>query len=191
MGCDDAGGKNFPPRYRDLIPGNMGLSVLLSVYLGTEAEELDRCLRSHRPPDPSAGRDRHGAGRARDCRKWSRYLSTRASARSGVPLRTIVPFSEESGASGPALADGLVACKHELVARMDTDDISVPDRVCELQLAAFESEPGSLRPVGGLAGGELTWFDGKSATLVRPAPLDPDEIRRAAVYRNPHSAIPP
>ncbi len=41
---------------------------------------------------------------------------------------------------GLALNEGLKVCKNELVARMDTDDISVPDR-CEKQLAVFHSTP--------------------------------------------------
>lgn len=41
---------------------------------------------------------------------------------------------------GLALNVGLNACKNEFVARMDTDDISKPDR-CEKQLKRFEQKP--------------------------------------------------
>ena len=41
---------------------------------------------------------------------------------------------------GLALNVGLKECKNELVARMDTDDCSKPDR-CEKQLARFEEKP--------------------------------------------------
>src|SRR5690606_4166533 len=41
---------------------------------------------------------------------------------------------------GPALNTGLKICKNELIARMDTDDISLPNR-CELQLKEFEIDP--------------------------------------------------
>ena len=41
---------------------------------------------------------------------------------------------------GLALNKGLSACSNELVARMDTDDIAVPDR-CEKQLAFFADNP--------------------------------------------------
>lgn len=47
----------------------------------------------------------------------------------------IVP-SEVNVGLGRALNLGLNACRNELVARMDTDDIAKPDR-CEKQLAAF------------------------------------------------------
>lgn len=41
---------------------------------------------------------------------------------------------------GLALNEGLKKCRNELVARMDTDDISKPDR-CEKQLKRFEEKP--------------------------------------------------
>ena len=41
---------------------------------------------------------------------------------------------------GLALNVGLKACRNELIARMDTDDISKPDR-CEKQLRRFEKKP--------------------------------------------------
>lgn len=41
---------------------------------------------------------------------------------------------------GLALNHGLYACRNELIARMDTDDISKPER-CEKQLAAFQNDP--------------------------------------------------
>ena len=44
----------------------------------------------------------------------------------------------KNGGLGPALAYGLQQCSHELVARMDADDISLPDRF-EKQLAYFNA----------------------------------------------------
>lgn len=41
---------------------------------------------------------------------------------------------------GLALNEGLKHCKNDLIARMDTDDISKPDR-CEKQLRRFEEKP--------------------------------------------------
>ena len=40
---------------------------------------------------------------------------------------------------GPALAKGIVASRNELIARMDSDDVSEKTR-CEKQLAAFEKD---------------------------------------------------
>lgn len=47
---------------------------------------------------------------------------------------------EKNVGLGLALNAGLKVCKNELVARMDSDDISLPER-CEKQLAAFEDDP--------------------------------------------------
>jgi glycosyltransferase involved in cell wall biosynthesis len=55
------------------------------------------------------------------------------------PEMQIIRFEENIGHGG-ALSEGLKRCKHELVARMDSDDISRPDR-CERQLAVFSAKP--------------------------------------------------
>lgn len=52
---------------------------------------------------------------------------------------TIVPLVKNVGL-GRALDEGLKHCRNELVARMDTDDISLPER-CELQVQAFKQNP--------------------------------------------------
>lgn len=51
-------------------------------------------------------------------------------------LFTIVPLEKNLGL-GLALNEGLKRCRNELVARMDTDDISLENR-CELQLKEFD-----------------------------------------------------
>ncbi len=48
--------------------------------------------------------------------------------------------NEKNLGLGLALNEGLKVCRNELVARMDTDDISKPDR-CEKQLRRFEEKP--------------------------------------------------
>lgn len=47
---------------------------------------------------------------------------------------------EENGGLGVALRVGLQECRNELVARIDSDDLSVSER-CELQLKVFEKNP--------------------------------------------------
>ena len=47
---------------------------------------------------------------------------------------------KENVGLGAALNTGIRKCKHELVARMDSDDISLPDR-CERQLDIFKKYP--------------------------------------------------
>src|SRR5690625_5107940 len=53
-------------------------------------------------------------------------------------LFTIVPLTKNIGL-GKALDKGLEACENELIARMDTDDISLPER-CEKQVQAFNKD---------------------------------------------------
>lgn len=47
---------------------------------------------------------------------------------------------EKNAGLGVALNEGLKHCKHEIVARMDSDDIAFADR-CERQLAVFRKHP--------------------------------------------------
>lgn len=58
-----------------------------------------------------------------------------------------IVVNEKNLGLGQALNRGLSVCKNELVARMDTDDISKPDR-CEKQLKMFEEDK-ELSIVGG------------------------------------------
>ena len=60
--------------------------------------------------------------------------------------------NEKNLGLGLALNKGLKACRNELVARMDTDDISELDR-CEKQLAFFEVHPSAT-----ILGGQLEEF---------------------------------
>lgn len=62
------------------------------------------------------------------------------------PQIKLVPLERNMGL-GLALQKGLEACSYELVARMDSDDISLPDRF-EKQLARLAQEP-ELAVLGG------------------------------------------
>ena len=53
-------------------------------------------------------------------------------------LFNIIPLQENKGL-GLALQEGMLHCKNELIARMDTDDICRKDRF-ELQLKEFEND---------------------------------------------------
>ena len=72
-------------------------------------------------------------------------------------LFQVIRLSQNSGL-GNALNIGLKACKNELVARMDSDDLSLPYR-CELQLNAFKKEPELVFCSGNIA--EFTTDDKK------------------------------
>ncbi|MBQ8174734.1 MAG: glycosyltransferase [Clostridia bacterium] len=68
------------------------------------------------------------------------------SAYEAMPLFRVIRLEKNCG-HGHARRTGLVHCTHELVALMDADDISRPDRF-EKQLARMEADP-SLSIVGG------------------------------------------
>ncbi len=89
---------------------------------------------------------------------------------SRIPLcRVRLP---ENRGLGLALAEGIRHCSYPLVARMDSDDISVPDRF-RLQIRAFAAHPG-LDVVGGMIAEFST--DPKHADAVRKVPLATREI---------------
>lgn len=94
---------------------------------------------------------------------------------------------ERNGGLGNALNIGLKKCKNELVARMDSDDISLPNR-CELQLKVFRE-----RPELTLCSGDIAEFidHEKNIQSVRHVPSEYTKILLYAKRRNPmnHMAV--
>lgn len=88
-------------------------------------------------------------------------------------LYEIVPLETNHGL-GLALREGITHCRNELVARMDTDDIAVPDRF-ELQLAEFEKDPEL-----DICGSHVLEFEGTTDNIVaqRRVPLSDAEIKK-------------
>ena len=82
---------------------------------------------------------------------------------------------------GAANNEGLKHCKHDLIAKMDADDIAVPERL-EWQLSEFEKDPELV-----LLGGQLAEFDGDLTNVVshRWVPTDQAGIRKFAKRRSP------
>jgi GT2 family glycosyltransferase len=80
---------------------------------------------------------------------------------------------------GPALDAGLAASSHEIVARMDADDVSVPERFAR-QVALIEAG-------ADIVGSGLLEFGTSVDDVVgrRTPPTDPDEIRRVIRFRDP------
>lgn len=88
---------------------------------------------------------------------------------------------EKNMGLGNALNIGIRHCKNNLIARMDSDDISRPDR-CERQLDAFSSIPGL-----GLLSSSIIEFlnDIHKETGKRTVPETNDAIVRYSRRRNP------
>ncbi len=96
------------------------------------------------------------------------------------PFLKIVSFSKNQGL-GKALNEGLKHCSHDIVARMDTDDIAKPERF-EKQLAVFKKHP-DIDVVG-------AWIDEfendiSSVRSVRKLPEYQCDILTFAKRRNP------
>lgn len=95
-------------------------------------------------------------------------------------LFKIIPLKENVGL-GRALDEGLKHCQNELVARMDTDDISLPQR-CELQNKKFNENP-ELCIVGTM----IDEFYDKPDNIIssRVVPTTNDEIYKFMRRRSP------
>ncbi|HYI59295.1 MAG TPA: glycosyltransferase [Microlunatus sp.] len=98
-------------------------------------------------------------------------------AASPVPVQHVV--LEHNVGLGPALDRGLAACHHDVVARMDADDISLPQRFA-VQLPLIEAG-------ADIVGSALIEFgdDVEATEEVRIPPTDPEWIRSAAHFRDP------
>ena len=95
-------------------------------------------------------------------------------------LFTIVRL-KKNGGLGNALNHGLKVCRNDLVARMDADDISVPER-CEKQLIAFANNP-DLK----ILGTQIEEFIGDTSNVIstRRVPTTFEEIKKFARRRSP------
>ena len=88
---------------------------------------------------------------------------------------------EKNEGLGNALNEGLKFCRNELVARMDSDDISRLER-CEKQMGLFERYPEIS-----LSSGTVSEFidDPADSTGKREVPITDEEIRVFSRKRNP------
>lgn len=88
---------------------------------------------------------------------------------------------EKNMGIGVALNIGLQHCTHELVARMDSDDIAVEERM-QLQLEELEKYPDVS-----VLGGQIAEFNDspEQITGYRQVPTDVHQIREYIRFRNP------
>lgn len=150
-------------------------SVLLPVYAGDDAARLERgflsvTLEQRLPPDEVViVRDGPvGADVA--------AVLDRLPTLTDVPV-TLVPL-EENGGLGRALQAGLGACRYEIVARADADDVSFPERFAvQVPLVAQGYD---------VVGSAIQEFedDESQPGMVRVPPTG-DDIARAARFRAP------
>lgn len=161
--------KGFPP-----------YSVLMSVYIKDNPEYLDAAIASMvRQSVPFRDMVIVCDGPLTDrldivLERWKKELDERL---------TIHHLLKNSGL-GLALAKGIDRCRCDVVARMDADDISRPNR-CELLLEKLTTENLDL------VGGTIEEFDQKPGDLgvVRRVPLEEDEIAKYLKRRNPFNHV--
>jgi len=87
---------------------------------------------------------------------------------------TIIPLEKNHGLAY-ALNVGIEASRNELIARMDADDIALPER-CELELEEFEKHP-DYAIVGGIYSRFIN-TPNDATKFVQKRPLTPDDIRK-------------
>ena len=157
-------------------------SVLLPVYAGDQPEFFFRAVSSATreqelspkqlvvvcdgPVDESISDFLHSASRGQE-----------TDLLGSIDVR-VVRLKHNMGLAN-ALNIGLAHCSHEIVARVDADDISLPQRFA-IQIPLIE---GGL----GLLGSAIQEFsdDEAEAGLVRSMPTSEEEIRRVISYRSP------
>ncbi len=160
---------------RAMLPGQP-FSLLMSTYAGDRPEFLREAFVSTvvdqtRPPDQVVLVQDGPVGEELGAE------IERLKAESPVVVTHVV--MPENLGLGPALDAGLRASDHEVVARMDADDVSRPDRF-EKQLPVVESG-------ADIVGSGLLEFGESTGDVVgrRTPPTDADEIRRVVRFRDP------
>ncbi len=95
-----------------------------------------------------------------------------------IPIK-LVALQKNVGL-GRALSIGMKEISCDYVARMDSDDVSIPDRF-KIQMEYIEKNPGAS-----VYGSYITEFvEGEYNTILKKVPLTNTEIRKYSKYRNP------
>ncbi len=140
----------------------------MSVYIKEHPEYLDKCLES--VYNQSAKADEWVIVHDGPITDELQEVIDKYKTYDGVEINEVL--LEQNQGLGIALSHGVTACRNELIARMDTDDIAVPDRF-ELQLAEFENHPEL-----DICGGQIVEFETDPSEIIaeRRVPLTHDEI---------------
>lgn len=101
-------------------------------------------------------------------------------SRKGLPIEVSFLQLEDHGGLGMAMQKAVDAVKGDYIARMDADDICLPDRF-EKQMKCFEENP-ELSVVGG----QIAEFDGNVTNITgrRVVPLEHEDIVNYMKSRN-------
>jgi glycosyltransferase involved in cell wall biosynthesis len=155
---------------------DLKFSLLLPVYNKDRPEHLRAAVRSSvheqtRPPSELVLVRDGGVGDALQ-REIDELVAT-----SPVPV-VYLPLEKNVGLAR-ALDTGLAAASHDVVARMDADDVSAPQR--------FEKQLPLIEAGADIVGAALHEFSGDigNVVLTRVPPLDPKWIRSASRFRDP------
>lgn len=151
-------------------------SVLMSVYYKEKAEYLETAIESMLkqtvPPEQFV--------LVEDGKLTNELESVVYKYENKNPnLFTIVRLDKNKGL-GVALDEGMKYCRNELVARMDSDDISLPQR-CERELEVFETYPEM-----DIVSGAINEFKNTTDNVVsvRRVPKSEKEIKRQMKRRS-------
>jgi glycosyltransferase involved in cell wall biosynthesis len=152
------------------------LSLLLPVWAGDRPEFLTEAFRSSvdaqtRRPDQVVI--------VRDGPVGPELEQRIAELAAASPVPVDVVELEQNVGLGPALDEGLAACKHDVVARIDADDISLPHRFA-VQMPIIESGVD-------IVGSGLLEFGAHPDDVIgtRTPPTDPAHIRARARFAVP------
>ena len=147
----------------------MEYSVLISVYYKEKAEYLIECLESmvHQTVEPSE------IVIVKDGKLTVELEDVLTEYKTKYQRLFKFVCLEKNVVLGVELAEGIKNCSYELIARMDSDDISIPNR-CELQLREFAQDP-----LLDVCGGYIKEFcDSKEGVVsIRKVPLVDSEIK--------------
>ncbi|GJL81764.1 MAG: glycosyl transferase [marine bacterium B5-7] len=150
-------------------------TLLMSIYSGTESTEFDRCLKSI----VSQSRLPKLCVIVLDGPVSDAAISVLDSFENDLRINRVV--LEDNKGLGHALDRGLKECQTDLVARMDSDDICCPDRF-EKQLRFLSNNP-EVMVLGGAQ--KETIVNSNREANIRQLPLQHEDIKKFAKYRNP------
>lgn len=157
--------------------GESDFSVLMSVYEGDTPEHFQTALESvfEQTVEPTE------VVVVTDGPLTAELEGVLESFEQKYPEQLTVHSVSENQGLGVALREGVKACSYDLVARMDADDISVPNRF-EQQLAYLEANP-EVDVVGGHVG-EFT-DDPDRIEQIREVPTTREAVRAKSRFRCP------